>query len=56
MARSENTQAMHKCANPACSCNVPSEEEYCSEHCASMAAMDSCDCGHDECEAYTEQE
>jgi hypothetical protein len=56
MARSENTQGMHKCANPACSCSVPSQEEYCSEHCASMATMDSCDCGHDECEAYTEQE
>ncbi|MBL1263054.1 hypothetical protein [Candidatus Methylomicrobium oryzae] len=60
MAISENIQKTDdtpsKCANPACSCNVSPDQKYCSEHCASMATMDSCDCGHLECEAYTEQE
>jgi hypothetical protein len=55
MITPEKTQSI-KCANPACSCSVPLDEKYCSDHCASMATMDRCDCGHAECETYTEQE
>jgi hypothetical protein len=56
----ENTQptnpAASQCANPGCHCTVSPDEKYCSEQCESMTSRDACDCGHAECEAYTEQE
>jgi len=43
-----------KCAHESCTCTVSSGEQFCSDHCASMAGEDQsggdgCGCGHPEC-------
>jgi hypothetical protein len=45
-----------KCANPACGRTVSPDQTYWGDHRATSAPRDACDCGHDECEAYTEQQ
>jgi hypothetical protein len=59
MITPEKTQSIKnsspKCANPGCHCTVPPDGKYCSEHCENMRRMDTCDCGHAECETYTER-
>ena len=40
------------CAHEGCFCEVPENEEYCSEHCSKAAAEgqdEACACGHEAC-------
>lgn len=41
-----------KCAHPACKCQAPEGENYCSESCKDAADMTeiACNCEHDVCQ------
>jgi len=46
------TTEVKKCAHPACKCQAPEGEDYCSESCKDAADMTeiSCCCEHPECQ------
>lgn len=45
------TKETKKCAHPACNCQAPEGEDYCSEFCKDAGDMTeiSCNCEHPEC-------
>jgi hypothetical protein len=56
-----NAITHQQCAHPACSCKVPNDEAYCSEHCRKRMEsplsnqVEGCQCGHAECAAAREE-
>ncbi len=50
-----STATNGRCAHPACRCEVPEGEAYCSEHCRERVESpladqdDRCQCGHPAC-------